>query len=244
MSRLLQLLWHSIDLSTIAVAIPAAFVLIHVVPYFYDPHGIRLYPGPFIAKFSDIWLGLVAKNGHRSEVVHEMHKKYGILHSLILTALTTQLLTSFHVGPLVRLAPNHISVADPDALAIIYAHGNGALKSGFYDAFVSIRRGVFNTRDRNEHTRKRKIISHIFSQKSVIEFEPHIHSYVATFIRQWDRLCDAALKGMSGHEGEGWTGQDGRLWLDCLPCTQNKLSSYLMDKPIYRGKLSRVRHRW
>jgi len=196
MSRLLQLLWHSIDLSTIAVAIPAAFVLIHVVPYFYDPHGIRLYPGPFIAKFSDIWLGLVAKNGHRSEVVHEMHKKY---------------------GPLVRLAPNHISVADPDALAIIYAHGNGALKSGFYDAFVSIRRGVFNTRDRNEHTRKRKIISHIFSQKSVIEFEPHIHSYVATFIRQWDRLCDAALKGMSGHEGEGWTGQDGRLWLDCLP---------------------------
>lgn len=129
--------------------------------------------------------------------------------------------SSVYVGPFVRLAPNHISIAEPDALALIYAHGNGALKSGFYDAFVSIRRGVFNTRDRNEHTRKRKIVSHIFSQKSVVEFEPHIRSYVATFIRQWDRLCDAAVKGMSGYEGEGWKGQNGYLWLDCLPCKQN-----------------------
>lgn len=135
----------------------------------------------------------------------------------------THPLTSCHTGPFVRLAPNHISIAEPDALALIYAHGNGALKSGFYDAFVSIRRGVFNTRDRNEHTRKRKIVSHIFSQKSVIEFEPHVRLYVATFIKQWDRLYDAALKGMSGHEGEGWKGHDGRLWLDCLPCTQNGL---------------------
>jgi len=198
MSSLLELV------STLAVIIPTAFVLAHVVPYFYDPHGIRRYPGPFIAKFSDVWLGLVAKNGHRSEVVHMIHQKH---------------------GPFVRLAPNHISIAEPDALALIYAHGNGALKSEFYDAFVSIRRGVFNTRDRNEHTRKRKIISHIFSQKSVLEFEPQIRSYVATFIRQWDRLCDAALKGMSGHEGEGWKGEDGRLWLDCLPCTHNRLFS-------------------
>lgn len=119
-----------------------------------------------------------------------------------------------------RLAPNHISIAIPDALSIIYAHGNGALKSEFYDAFVSIQRGVFSTRDRNEHTRKRKIVSHIFSQKSVVEFEPQIRSYVAAFIKQWDRLHDAALKGMSGSEGEGWSGKDGRLWLDCLPCTQ------------------------
>jgi benzoate 4-monooxygenase len=124
------------------------------------------------------------------------------------------------IGPFVRIAPNHVSIAEPDALAIIYAHGNGALKSSFYDAFVSIRRGVFNTRDRNEHARKRKIVSHIFSQKSVIEFEPQIRVYVGLLIKQWDRLCAAAVKGGSGAEGEGWKGEGGRLWLDCLPCTQ------------------------
>ncbi|KAF8069107.1 cytochrome P450 monooxygenase [Lyophyllum atratum] len=187
---------RSIDLPTLAVIAPTLAVLVHVVPYFWDSHGIRLYPGPFIGKFSDIWLGLISKHGHRSEVVHEMHKKY---------------------GPFVRLAPNHISIAEPDALGLVYAHGNGALKSNFYDAFVSIHRGVFNTRDRHEHARKRKIVSHIFSQKNVIEFEPHIRLYVSSFIKQWDRLCEASLKGESGPEGEGWSGRDGRLWLDCLP---------------------------
>lgn len=125
----------------------------------------------------------------------------------------------YKIGPFVRIAPNHISIAEPDALGIVYAHGNGALKSKFYDAFVSIRRGIFNTRDRNEHARKRKIVSHIFSQKSVIEFEPQIRLYVNTLIKQWDRLFDAAVKGGSGTEGEGWNGGEGRLWLDCLPCT-------------------------
>jgi hypothetical protein len=36
---------------------------------------------------------------------------------------------------------------------VVYAHGNGTLKPEFYDAFVSIKRGLFNTRDRAEHTR-------------------------------------------------------------------------------------------
>ncbi|KAF8893218.1 cytochrome P450 monooxygenase pc-bph [Gymnopilus junonius] len=120
-------------------------------------------------------------------------------------------------GPIVRLAPNHVSVAIPDALGIVYGHGNGALKSNFYDAFVSIERGVFNTRDREEHTRKRKIVSHIFSQKNVVEFVPHIRLYVGMLLNQWDRLYDQALKGLSGPEGEGWKGEGGRLWLDSLP---------------------------
>ncbi|KAF9010111.1 cytochrome P450 monooxygenase pc-bph [Cyathus striatus] len=180
-----------------AIWLVAAVILVHIVSYLLDPHGIRLYPGPFIAKFTDAWLGWVCKNGHRSEVVHEMHKKY---------------------GPFVRLAPNHISIAEPDALALVYAHGNGALKSGFYDAFVSIRQGIFNTRDRAEHTRKRKIISHIFAQRNVVEFEPQIRHYVSTFLKQWDRLYDGAVKGLSGNDGEGgWKGENGRLWLDCLP---------------------------
>ena len=122
-------------------------------------------------------------------------------------------------GTFIRISPNHVSIAEPDALALIYGHGNGALKSNFYDAFVSIKRGVFNTRDRHDHTRKRKIISHIFSQKSVLEFEPQIRLYVKQFIEQWDRLCALAVNGQSGADGEGgWRGENGRLWLDCLPC--------------------------
>ncbi|KAK0219526.1 hypothetical protein EDD85DRAFT_342069 [Armillaria nabsnona] len=76
-------------------------ILVHLVPYLIDAHGLRSYPGPLVAKFSDAWLGCVSYKGHRSEVIHDLHMKYG----------------SF-----VRLAPNHISVARADALPLVYGH--------------------------------------------------------------------------------------------------------------------------
>ena len=121
-------------------------------------------------------------------------------------------------GTFVRLAPNHVSIADPDALQIIYAHGNGVLKSNFYDAFVVVHRGLFNTRDRADHARKRKIVSHIFSLKSVLEFEPYIRLHIGELLSQWDKLCEGGKKGLSGKEGHGWYGRDGRAWYDCHPC--------------------------
>lgn len=117
-----------------------------------------------------------------------------------------------------RLAPNHLSIADPDALPVVYGHGTGTLKSNFYDAFVSIQRGLFNTRSRSQHARKRKIVSHIFAQKNVLEFEPHVRGHLAALFKQWDKLCDGGVKGISGEEGEGgWRGRQGRVWYDCLP---------------------------
>ncbi|QRW02026.1 cytochrome P450 family protein [Ceratobasidium sp. AG-Ba] len=173
----------------------AAVVLAHVVPYYLDPHQYRrpAIDGPWLNSLSDAWLAYAAAQGNRSERVHELHKKY---------------------GKFVRIAPNHISIADPDAIQIIYAHGNGTLKSEFYDAFVSIRRGLFNTRDRAEHTRKRKLVSHIFSQQNVLAFEPHIRRHVRNFCAKWDERCAAAAKGLSGDD---WEARDGQAWFDCLP---------------------------
>ncbi|KAF9446483.1 cytochrome P450 monooxygenase [Macrolepiota fuliginosa MF-IS2] len=192
-------LYANINIQTVACAIPVAVILYHVIPFLLDPQGIRKYPGPFLAKFTDFYLAYISKGQHRSEILHDYHLKH---------------------GPIIRIAPNHISIADPDALNAVYGHGNGTLKSDFYDAFVSIHRGLFNVRDRQDHTRKRKIIAHIFSQKSVIAFEPKIQMYVGTFMKQWDRLFDMAVKGQSGDDGEGgWEGKNGRLYLDVLPWT-------------------------
>ena len=123
------------------------------------------------------------------------------------------------IGPIVRLAPNYVSIADADALNAVYGHGTGAPKSDFYDAFVSIRPGLFTTRDRNDHTRKRKMVSNVFSPKNVLEFEPHLARHVLRLTERWDRLYDLALRGMSGDDGEGgWEGKNGRLYLDVVPC--------------------------
>ena len=80
--------------------------------------------------------------------------------------------------------------------------------SEYYDAFVSIQRGLFNTRDRAEHTRKRKIISHTFSAKNVSLFEPYIRQNLTEFIRKWDEICSTA--------SDGYAKIDSLLWFNYL----------------------------
>ena len=127
-------------------------------------------------------------------------------------------LTHPFLGTFVRIAPNHVSIADPEAFKVIYAHVTGGLKDHFYDANVSTRPNLFNTRNRAEHARKRKIVSHIFSLKNTLEYEPYIRLHTEGLLKQWDKLAEGGKKGLSGAEGEGWFGRDGRVWCDTLPC--------------------------
>ncbi|KAI0030265.1 cytochrome P450 monooxygenase [Vararia minispora EC-137] len=172
-------------------------VIVLVVPWAVDKRGLRRFPGPFFAQFTDFWLGSVASSGRRCETIYALHEKY---------------------GPLVRIAPNHVSLADPDALHAVYAHGSNLMKSDFYDVFVTITPGLFNTRDRAAHARKRKIISHAFSLKSVLDFQPIIHVHLKTLLYHWDRICEQSAKGCDGEVGDcRWVGRDGRAWFDCFP---------------------------
>lgn len=74
---MLGVLYQTINWQTVLTALLVTFILVHVIRYVLDPQKIRNYPGPFLAKFTDVWLGWVSKNGHRSEVAHRMHQKYG-----------------------------------------------------------------------------------------------------------------------------------------------------------------------
>ncbi|PWN47165.1 cytochrome P450 [Violaceomyces palustris] len=179
-----------VNLLLTLLAVAAAF---HVVPFLLNTTAI-LIPGPLAAKFSDFWILSKAMKGQRFQAVHEAHQKY---------------------GKFVRLAPNHISIADPDALNPVYGHSTGTLKPEYYDAFVPPRpfpRGLFNTRDRAEHTRKRKIVSHTFAPKTITAFEPFIRREVQMLLDRWDEFCDKARK----ENTRGPRGLNGRAWLDTL----------------------------
>ena len=69
--------FRNVHPALIFLLVPTLVILVHLVPWLVDPHGLRAFPGPWLARFSDLWLGRVAQRGHRSEVVHEMHEKYG-----------------------------------------------------------------------------------------------------------------------------------------------------------------------
>ncbi|CAE6397767.1 unnamed protein product [Rhizoctonia solani] len=156
-----------------SAALGALALAFYVVPYLLDPYDYRRrFPGPPLARFTNWWMSSLTRTGHHSNIVQRLHEKYGTF---------------------VRLGPNHISIADPDALETIYGHGSGLLKSDFYRVFQNApTRDVFNTTDRAEHSKKRKRLANIFSPQNVLAFEPR---------------CKEAAQGATGVNWRVWNGQ-------------------------------------
>ena len=82
-------------------------LLFYVLPYIRN-NALRDIPGPFPAAWTNLWLLWHARHARRFLAVDAAHKKY---------------------GKLVRIQPDHVSVADDGAIPIIYGHGNGFLKA-------------------------------------------------------------------------------------------------------------------
>jgi benzoate 4-monooxygenase len=91
----------------IGLFIPLYIALYYIIPYFTTYSSIAKIPGPFSAKFSNIWLGLSARRGQKYAAVDWAHRKY---------------------GRIVRVGYNHVSIANERALQAVYGHGNGFLK--------------------------------------------------------------------------------------------------------------------
>lgn len=86
-------------------------LLLFPVLYFLLPYmrnwSLKKVPGPLPAALSNLWLMYQCRRGRRYKAVDDLHKQY---------------------GKVVRIQPNHVSIADDSAIPIIYGHGNGFLK--------------------------------------------------------------------------------------------------------------------
>lgn len=92
-------------------AVIATALVYYLYPYFVTYGHLRGIPAPFTAQFTNLWLLSACRRGKRYLVVDQVHKK---------------------LGPIVRIQPNHVSIADDEAIQVIYGHGNGFLKSCVY----------------------------------------------------------------------------------------------------------------
>ncbi|KAM3418564.1 hypothetical protein BST61_g4541 [Cercospora zeina] len=135
-------------------AILALPVLFYLLPYIRN-WSIRDIPGPFLAKFTNLWYMYECRKTRRYLTVFHLHKK---------------------LGKFVRVQPDHVSIADPEAIPIVYGHGTGFLKAQYYDAF-------------------RKTVSHTFSAKSVGQFEQYIHHNLDLLAKRWDELNEKTGRG-------------------------------------------------
>ena len=94
----------------LVLAVLLAPLAYYLLPYRHDRGGLRRFPAAAFpaAALSDLWLLWQARHGRRHLAVHEAHAR---------------------LGRFVRLQPNHVSIADPAAIPVVYGHGTGFLKS-------------------------------------------------------------------------------------------------------------------
>lgn len=86
--------------------LPTWLFLYYVLPYFTSNKSLKQIPGPFVARFSNTWIALGARNGRKFAWVDWAHKRYGAI---------------------VRIGHNHVSIAEPEGLKVVYAHGDASL---------------------------------------------------------------------------------------------------------------------
>ena len=137
----------SLATSYIALAVPT-LVLIFLLTaslhrlYF---HPLSKYPGPLFARLTPLPDLYHAYRGDKHIHFFHLHNKY---------------------GPVLRFAPNSLSINDPVALRAIYGHGANVQKSEtFYHAFRAHPAAISTllATEKAHHARKRRIMGQAFS---------------------------------------------------------------------------------
>lgn len=138
----------------VAAALFALFVRIISILAF---GNLRRVPGPFYSRLTRLPLSIAAFKGRQAQWLYELHKKY---------------------GPVVRVAPGEVSVADPAHYRTIYSNPKvGHKDPGFYGAatFTGLD-NIFQMVNREQHAARRKLVAAPYSLQSMHKLEHIIWS--------------------------------------------------------------------
>ncbi|KAH7124048.1 cytochrome P450 [Dendryphion nanum] len=109
----------------------------------------RHLPGPWYTRFTHYRLKRAVVTGQRIFYIDELHKQY---------------------GPIVRLSPFEVGVADLNGFKEIHKIGTKYLKSTWYQRLANFpKTGVFTMIDPREHGPRRKLLSRSFSRTYLVE---------------------------------------------------------------------------
>ncbi|KZT51464.1 cytochrome P450 [Calocera cornea HHB12733] len=135
-------------------------------------HPLSKYGGPFLASLTDLWSTYLAYRGDWHVVMDRLHKKY---------------------GPIVRIAPNEVSISDPAAMKVIYSITGGFYKSEFYEPFriPTDPPSLFTDRDEARHTERRKLVGSAYTMNSLLKLEPHVQIIISRFVQKLDEMFAA-----------------------------------------------------
>ncbi|KAL4990831.1 hypothetical protein BDW68DRAFT_185338 [Aspergillus falconensis] len=167
MALVAEFLGRAESLSNCVLYILSSLLLLYLAQQYFH-NGLHRYPGPVLAKFTNLWRFLDVRS-RRPELTHiALHRKY---------------------GDVVRLGPNTLSFASPSAIKVIYGLNKGFTKSEFYPVQMTVSKGeplpsLFSTLDESFHANLRRSVNHAFSMSSLVQYEPMVNETVELFLDQ------------------------------------------------------------
>lgn len=130
-------------------------------------------PGPWLAKFTSLPLKFHIIRGRRAQYIHSLHQTH---------------------GPVVRIAPNEVDVADLQGYHAIHKIGNGLHKSQWYPRFRTAfaEQDVFSETNSKNHGIRRKLLSRPFSKSNLKQsWEPLVNDKARFAVQRMKALAEA-----------------------------------------------------
>ncbi|KAI0795685.1 cytochrome P450 [Abortiporus biennis] len=163
LSQLLRPFFNTVLATILTYLIYHTTILTCVVSYRLSPyHPLATYPGPLLAKISQLWFTYHGYSGRQHLVIQALHNK---------------------LGDVVRIGPNELSIRDPSAITPLLGPGGASRGPGmtgriFYNpipSFISIR-------DHAYHAQRKKPWTRALNTSSLKFYEPIIAKRVVQLV--------------------------------------------------------------
>ncbi|KAF2708651.1 cytochrome P450 [Pleomassaria siparia CBS 279.74] len=146
---------------------------------------LRDIPGPFAARFGDVWYLWRVWKGHFEVDNIALHRDF---------------------GPIVRYGPNRYSINDAEAQKLIYGHGAKFPKSSWYFTWSDpqpSRWSLFSDQNIKRHGENRRQYQGTYSMSSLVTYESYVDDCVELFRQRLQEIAAAGTVADMGH------------WLQC-----------------------------
>ncbi|OHE90885.1 benzoate 4-monooxygenase cytochrome P450 [Colletotrichum orchidophilum] len=135
---------------------------------------LRPYPGPFIASFTRFWTVFSTASGHTHLDHIALHQKY---------------------GPVVRIAPNEVSMASPEAARHLLSAGKRFYKTAFYGVFPPPENpDIFTEVDEEAHARKKKVANVPYSMAAMQQLSPFLDDTIDLLVTKLDGFASQPME--------------------------------------------------
>ncbi|KAI3584285.1 cytochrome P450 [Fusarium oxysporum f. sp. albedinis] len=129
-------------------------------------HRLYQFPGPLMAKVSNLYLT------RRSVARFQLYKEIQNLHRTY--------------GDIVRVGPSALSILDAKAFHAIHANNSPCRKGPWYN-IEQPAISLHMSRDKNDHSRRRRAWDRAFSSKALRDYEPRVVKYTSQLLNRLEQ---------------------------------------------------------